>query len=95
MVLTLPDTGNTMYCLIVQSAVHKVRTHEQLGSELFTEWHWSPKYYSVNPDTIVSPCFVISCKHDLPEFWRLYHMMIGRITLSKVLMAKDYRKALK
>ena len=53
-----------MYRLIVQSAVHKVRTREQLGSKLFTEWHWSPKYYSVNPDTIVSPCFVISCKHD-------------------------------
>ncbi len=71
-VVVLDDNPNNpeRFALVVQAAVK--RSH--IDSVLFTEWSWSSTYRSISPNTIDSPCFVISIKDD------------G----SKILVAKPY-----
>ena len=61
-VVVLDDNPNNpeRFRLVVQAAVK--RSH--IDSVLFTEWSWSSSYRSISPNTIDSPCFVISIKDD-------------------------------
>jgi hypothetical protein len=60
--VVLDDNPNNpeRFALVVQAAVK--RSH--IDSVLFTEWSWSSTYRSISPNTIDSPCFVISIKDD-------------------------------
>ena len=48
------------YQLVVQSATKRTG----VKSALLTEWLWDPQYYVVSPESIVSPCFIITIKED-------------------------------
>lgn len=51
---------NTPYKLIVQSTT----TRTGISSTLLTEWHWAATYYTIDPDCIEGPCFVVTIKND-------------------------------
>jgi len=63
-VRTCEITNTTDYHLIVQSTTSKTDHPHHNGSVLFTEWNWSPEYYCILPENIVSSCFVIMNKDD-------------------------------
>ena len=58
-VIVLND-AEPKYELIVQSASQRTNR----DSVLFKEWLWSPVYYTISPESIEEPCFVISIKED-------------------------------
>ena len=51
---------NTPYKLIVQSTT----TRTGISSTLLTEWNWAATYYTIDPDCIEGPCFVVVIKND-------------------------------
>jgi hypothetical protein len=55
------DPDSKPFKLIVQSTVAKV---PEKSSVLLTQWTWSPKYYVIDTESIVGPCFVISIVDD-------------------------------
>ena len=55
-----PPICQEPYQLVVQSATKRTG----VKSALLTEWEWDPQYYVVSPESIVSPCFVITIKED-------------------------------
>jgi len=64
-VLLFSSTNNDPeYFLIVQSTTAQSSPKYGHGSVLFNEWLWSHDYFIVPPESIHSPCFVISSTDD-------------------------------
>ena len=58
--VVITSNAEEPYHLIVQSALKATKRQ----STLLKEWDMSNIYYSISPDTIEGPCFVISIKED-------------------------------
>ena len=54
---------NSPYKLIVQSTTSRTG----ISSTLLTEWNWAATYYTIDPDCIEGPCFVVSIKNDMSK----------------------------